>query len=195
MTNNSMQIIGVAKAQAKKSSAPKRTPTIPNFGTLVYGILIGIFASCLTLFMFATSDITLKIPNLQLAKAKQNEPNATAPIRAESKVVPEPRFDFYTELTKNETEAVKDLKSPTKTINGYIVQAGSFKKIGDADALKARLTLNGFAAKIEAVPQRDGEVWHRVVLGTYKTEQNAKSLQQKLKALEIDSTLVLKYAN
>ena len=76
-----------------------------------------------------------------------------------------------------------------------LVQVGSFRKVADADALKAKLTLNCYAAKIESIKQRDGEIWQRVLIGTFKTEQHAKALQQQLKTIEIDSILVLKYTD
>lgn len=175
-----------------KFSISKFIPRIPNFSTLLFGILIGIFASCLTLFMFATSDIKLKIPAVRLAKAKTIVEEKHTQVAVQAR---EPRFDFYTELAKNEPTPVLDLKSKPKTIHCYLVQVGSFRKIADADALKAKLTLNGYAAKIEPVKQRDGEVWQRVLIGTFKTEQHAKSLQQQLKTLEIESILVLKYTD
>lgn len=184
------------KKSTKKFSVSKLLPTFPNFSTLLFGILIGIFASCLTVFMFATSDITLKIPTILQANAKTK---ILTPVKQEIVVAKEkqqPHFDFYTELAKNEPNPpVLDLKSKPKTIHGYLVQAGSFRRIADADALRAKLTLNGYAAKVEPIKQRDGEVWQRVLLGTFKTEQNAKALQQQLKILDIESVLVLKYAD
>jgi cell division protein FtsN len=183
------------KKRTKKFIISKFLPKIPNFSTLLFGILIGIFASCLTVFMFATSDITLKIPTVRQANGKTQ---ILAPVKQEivaAKEKHQPHFDFYTELAKTEPTPVLDLKSKPKTIHGYLVQAGSFRRTADADALKAKLTLNGYAAKVEPIKQRDGEVWQRVILGTFKTEQNAKALQQQLKILEIESVLVLKYAD
>lgn len=182
--------------QKNSASVRKLIPSIPNFGTLVFGILIGIFASCLTLFMFATADITLKIPALPLAKAKTN---TVAVVAQKAEPAPqEPRFDFYTELTKNEAaeptaKESKGLNSKPKTINGYILQAGLYRKAADADALRAKLTLNGYTAKIETVKQRNGETWQRVTLGSFKTEQAAKALQQQLRSIDIDSNLITKY--
>jgi Cell division protein len=79
------------------------------------------------------------------------------------------------------------LKSAPKPINGYVVQIGSFKKNTDADAVKAKLTLNGFNAKIEPIKLLDGEVRHKVILGPFKTEKQAQLMQQQLKTLKIDS--------
>jgi cell division protein FtsN len=168
-----------------------------NIGAVMFGILIGIFFTSLAVFMFSTSEIKLKIPG---TKTTLTTPQPTAP--AEPIALQEPRFDFYTELTKNNTEIIPnnstqaqpDLKNPIKTINGYLLQIGSYKKNSAADGLKAKLTLNGFDAKIERVKLLDGELRYRLMLGPFKTEKQAKAMQQQLKFLDVDSLLVPKYA-
>ena len=101
--------------QRAKVSISKFIPKIPNLSTLLFGVLIGIFASCLTLFMFATSDIKLKIPAIRLAKARPVAAEKCTEIAVKEH---EPRFDFYTELAKSEPTPVLDLKSKPKTIHG-----------------------------------------------------------------------------
>jgi len=168
-----------------------------NISAVLFGILIGIFFTSLAVFMFSTSEIKLKIPGTKTKLA------ATISTPTEPVVLQEPRFDFYTELTKNSTEAIPninipaqnetDLKTPTKAINSYLLQIGSFKKNIAADGLKAKLTLNGFDAKIERLKLLDGEIRYRLMLGPYKTEKQAKVLQQQLKVLDVESLLVPKY--
>lgn len=166
-----------------------------NIGAVLFGILIGVFFTSLAVSMFSTSDIKLKIPGTN-PKVAYTVLEATRPIALQ-----EPRFDFYTELTKNNTEVTLSnqvqnevhLKLPIKAINGYLLQIGSFKKNVAADGLKARLTLNGFNAKLEQLKLINGEIRYRLTLGPYKTERQAKQLQQQLKALEVESLLVPKY--
>jgi cell division protein FtsN len=172
-----------------------------NIGAVLFGILIGIFFTSLAVFTFSTSEITLKIPGTKTRLAA-----ATATPAAEPIALQEPRFDFYTELTKNATEATPatipnnpnpaatDLKTSIKAINGYLLQIGSYKKNIAADGLKAKLTLNGFDAKIERLKLLDGEIRYRLMLGPYKTEKQAKGMQQQLKSLDVESLLVPKYA-
>lgn len=198
MTNKHVNKRLDKKRSKKKSFINNLMPKLPNFGPVVFGFLLGVFCSFFAVFMFATTDITLRFPSFGVKK----------PLQVAAAVVPkvapapvqEPRFDFYTELAKTEPDRtlelrtpVKDLKTTTKTIHGYIVQAGTFKKAADADAVRARLTLNGYVAKIEHLKQNDGDLLHRVLLGTFKNEKQAKDLQQKLKNIQIDSVLVLKY--
>lgn len=171
----------------KKSLLSRMFPKLPNFGAMFFGFLLGIFASSFAVFMFATSDVTLKFPTIGSKKPLQVAQAKPAPLPEK-----EPHFDFYTELAKTEPVQPKDLKSTKKTINGYIVQAGTFKKSADADAMRAKLTLNGYTAKIDHIKQSNGEVVHKVLLGSFKQEQQAKTLQKQLKTLDIDSVLVLK---
>lgn len=194
----------------------KIVPASLNWGSLFFGVLVGIFTTSLVVFTFATSDITLRIPTSGTKKAQTvarktntvaEEPALIAKV--ESDHVPEPRFDFYTELAKSQPEpspqqpqqaiaqtnkpATLDLKSAPKTINGYLVQAGHYRKSADADALRAKLALNGYEAKVVSAKERNGEVWHRIMLGPFKSEGKAKDLQKQLKNIEIDSVLVIKY--
>ncbi len=169
-----------------------------NIRAVLFGILIGIFFTSLAVFMFSTSEIRLKIPGTKTKLiATTDMPVTTDPIALQ-----EPRFDFYTELTKTNIEitpnnppiqTVTDLKLPTKTINGYLLQIGLYKKNIAADGVKAKLTLNGFDAKIERIKLLDGEIRYRLMLGPYKTEKQAKVMQQQLKSLDVESLLVPKH--
>lgn len=193
-----------------KDMTKKFSLRAPNLGSLVLGMLVGIFLTCLLVFAFSTSDITLKIPSkstsAQSVAAIDSKPNIISANDAE------PRFDFYTELANTsviseikEATNIKvtapanvskpktlDLKSAHKTLNMYIVQAGSFKHSADADALKARLALNGLQAKIENTKVSNGNIWNRVILGPLKSEHSAKELQKVLKTLDIESIVILK---
>jgi cell division protein FtsN len=217
---------GLPRSRSRGRSAGanlnKLIPALPNWGSMFFGVLVGIFATSLVVFTFATSDITLRIPTSSAKKAhtvakSASQSSETTPARLakatdEPTTLSEPRFDFYTELTKNAAEnqptivskavgpslatnkpATLDLKSTPKAINGYLVQAGHFRKGSDADAIRAKLALNGFETKVVAAKERDGEMWHRIMLGPVKTELQAKELQKKLKNLEVESILVLKY--
>jgi len=167
-----------------------------NISAVMFGILIGIFFTSLAVFMFSTSEIKLKIPGTKTKLV------TTIAMPAEPIALQEPRFDFYTELTKNNAETIStpsiqmatDLKSPTKAIDGYLLQIGSYKKNIAADGLKAKLTLNGFDAKIERLKLLDGEIRYRLMLGPYKNEKQAKVMQQQLKSLDVESLLIPKYA-
>lgn len=178
----------------------------PNFGSLTMGLISGLAIASLVFFFFTNSGKDVKISTTIVATQKPNNTKAEAPAKllkpiAETK--PEPHFDFYTELTKSGHETdhaiakapILDLKTPTKYLHKYLVQAGSFKHRSDADALKAQLTLNGLETKIEITKLDDGSVWHRVVLGPFQSASAAQEQKRLLKTLQVDAILVQKHAD
>lgn len=202
---------------SKKFRMPKLLPAIPNLGSVFIGFFIGIAVSSIVFFYFSPSDLTLKIPSnatrettnkvatKQSKTASEAKQQATAPEAVDEQEVvakqrPEPRFDFYTELTKNSHETalnpakapVLDLKSSPTPINKYLVQVAAFKNRSDADAMKAKLTLNGMDAKVQIAKLDDGMTWHRVVIGPFKNETLAAEQKDMLRTLNINAALVLK---
>jgi len=108
------------------------------------------------------------IPNTELsamAKAEQqqaaaaNNASASAPAAA------------------NETGA-------TPSEGGYVLQVGAFPKTSDADAMKARLALQGFTAHVQAVTL-DGQVWNRVRIGPFASATQLQDVQKQLSAAGI----------
>ncbi|TAN08883.1 MAG: SPOR domain-containing protein [Rhodanobacteraceae bacterium] len=67
---------------------------------------------------------------------------------------------------------------------GYVLQVGAFPKAGDADAMKARLALQGFAAHVQAVTL-DGQVWNRVRIGPFASATELQAVQKQLSAAGI----------
>jgi cell division protein FtsN len=195
----------------KSGSITKYIPKVPNLGAIVLGVVGGIGLTSFVFYMFSTSSITLQIPVPTSTPAELTVASNATEVKANAKhsdtntavasTKHEPRFDFYTELTKSSHDtnqekpaklATLDLKSATKPINAYLVQAGVFSKRSEADALKAKLTLNGLEAKIEISKQEGGSFLHRVILGPFKTEASANEHKQILKSFEVDEVLVLK---
>ena len=85
-----------------------------------------------------------------------------------------PRFDFYTVLPKRkldipeqeQTEPPVPNQSDTGLSLRYLLQAGSFQKMQDADRRKAELAFLGLEAKINTA-EVNGITYHRVELGPF----------------------------
>jgi cell division protein FtsN len=115
-----------------------------------------------------------------------------------------PEFDFYTLLPETEvivdvpevvkpliTAPVEEVASPQKlAVPSYIVQVGSFKKMTDADAFRAKLALLGIESKVQSVTIDNKETYHRVQIGPIAGRTQADSLQKQLKENQIDSILL-----
>jgi cell division protein FtsN len=63
--------------------------------------------------------------------------------------------------------------------SGYLLQVGAFPNAGDADALKAKLALQGFVANVQTV-QVGGQTFHRVRLGPYRSATELEAVQNRL---------------
>jgi len=102
-------------------------------------------------------------------------------------------FTFYNEL-KNAEIAVSDERldagvSPQKSYS-YLLQAGSFKYVKDAENLRVQLLLLNLDAAIEAVTLGSGEVWQRVLVGPFSDMSKVAAARTKLAQNRIDSLLL-----
>ncbi len=70
---------------------------------------------------------------------------------------------------------------PARQVEGFLLQAGVFTSTERAEELHAKLTLNGIPTQVET----------RVQVGPFHTRQEALAAQARLKALGIDSLLVM----
>ncbi|HET6805277.1 MAG TPA: SPOR domain-containing protein [Frateuria sp.] len=63
--------------------------------------------------------------------------------------------------------------------SGYLLQVGAFPSAADAEALKAKLALQGFVANVQTV-QVGSQTFHRVRLGPYRSATELESVQDRL---------------
>ena len=80
-----------------------------------------------------------------------------------------------------EVEPASDVSKPrdqTTTADPYVLQAGSFRELEDADRRRAQLILLGLIPTIEETSGDNGR-WFRVYVGPFESRssmQNARSL-------------------
>jgi len=74
--------------------------------------------------------------------------------------------------------------------SGYLLQVGAFPSAGDAEALKAKLALQGFVANVQAV-KVGAQTYNRVRLGPFKSATDLESTKQRLQSAGI-SAIALK---
>ena len=101
------------------------------------------------------------------------------------------KFDFYTLLKETEILVPDDQDSANATdpeIDAvYVLQAGSFKNIRDAENLKVELLLMNLLAESESVKSKNGDIWHRVLVGPFTDTSKMASARAKLAENNIDS--------
>ncbi|MBP9721837.1 MAG: SPOR domain-containing protein [Gammaproteobacteria bacterium] len=85
----------------------------------------------------------------------------------------------------------KDKDKVNKTDSGtYFLQIASFKNLKDAEALRAKLILAGFAVSIQTAKLPSGEVWHRVKSSKVDNIELAINLHSQLKVHQIESIIL-----
>jgi len=105
-----------------------------------------------------------------------------------------PRFEFYQLLPEREVKVPKEsvaTKAAEKHDYTYVLQAGSFKSLSDADRLRAKLIMMGLDSSIESNKNPGGTTWHRVMVGPLDN----RSERAKARSALIDegiNTLVIK---
>jgi cell division protein FtsN len=182
----------MSKDFARRNAGPNRRASsskskqAPAWVWFIIGAICGAFAMALV--------FTFHKPQAE-APAEEQKPAAN-----ESKT-PKPRFDFYKLLQESEQivpatetmgDAEKSAAKPESNIE-YILQVGSFPNQAEADKLRAQLILLNLDAHIESVEIHKGEVWHRVVVGPFDSQEKLATARSSLVSNQY-TALVLKRA-
>jgi cell division protein FtsN len=96
------------------------------------------------------------------------------------------QYDFFTVLPEIEVvvpqreieERARDQVEETPH-GPYLIQVGSFRSQGDADGLRAQLTLLGLEADIQTVTVNES-TWHRVRVGPFDSAREADAARRRL---------------
>ncbi len=162
----------------KKPAARKKAPAksqAPAWVWLFTGVVVGAFA----MFLVYLSGISPTPNQAASAQADNSEPAEPA-----AKARPKPEFGFYTLLKENEIElnkATQDhYKGEAKDPMEYTLQVGSFKQASDADRVRAELLLLNLDARAEKATMRNGEVWHRVLVGPFTNPSKMQKARSTL---------------
>lgn len=175
-------------ARRSKRASKQTSSILPAWIWLTLGILIGLGIAMFTRFNGRYVD------EMQINSEKQQQEIRTKSENTKRK------FDFYTllpelEIVIPEEEARPLQKKPVSKQaaathkGGYLLQAGSFQKINEADSLKARLALLGVEAHIQSVDVNNTK-WHRVRIGPSSDRQALEQLRKRLRDNHIDTILM-----
>ncbi|WP_110657016.1 SPOR domain-containing protein [Salinicola halimionae] len=124
-----------------------------------------------------------------------------------------PTFEFYTLLPETEViapnsdssspepsakaaqeaaadDAANKTKQPTPSGGRYVLQAASFRDLGDAERLANRLKDFGLLAKITDVRANGDQLWHRVQVGPYEDKRELSRAQDLMVTQGIEPLLL-----
>lgn len=110
---------------------------------------------------------------------------------------PAAEFDFYEMLPKFEVVIPEKDGTPPRAGAGttvqkpgaYVLQAGSFRKLADADRVRALIALQGVESKIQKVTV-DTDTWHRVRIGPITNLQKLEETRSKLRQAQIEALVI-----
>lgn len=149
---------------------------------MIGGVLLGLFAAGLIFIkLHHVQRIQRSMQQALQIKTVPNQENTQEKLQENSGTHKHPEFDFYTILPKETVWQPNPEVQPTKKKiappfpTTYILQVAAFKQYQDADKMKAKLLLEGYAANTKS--DKD---WNRVWLGPFKTLQQAQEAQLKI---------------
>ena len=185
---------------AKKNRSQNRRrapakPSVPGWVWLLIGSVLGAFI----MFLIYLADVVP--PPAKVEKPAPAKPKVTRTQDEEK--VPKPRFDFYKLL--QESEVIVPATEPAQTVEKvtttqpdtmeYILQVGSFRNDTDADKLRAQLILLNLDARMEKVTIRNGELWHRVIVGPFQDQSRLASARSTLVANQYNALMLKRDKN
>lgn len=160
------------------------------------GVVVGLFFAGLFYLYENRQTLISELPEPEAPPKVVEAPETKSRLEGREK----PRFDFYTilpemEVVIPESEINAERKRMAEAIEKresgeFLLQAGSFRRMEQADSLKARLALLGYEAGIETVTIQDGEVWHRVRVGPFDRLSKVTAAQAKLRVNDLHTIVV-----
>jgi cell division protein FtsN len=189
----------------KKPNKEQRKPAVS--GWVMLFTLVVTIAFLATLVMLSHQPDDTAATNLVAEKTAATETIKVAPKpiskAADKKQVSEQKdnFDFYTllpdsEVTPVEVEAyISTPKDPSKKTT-TLLQAGSFRKLADANRLRAKLILlNMNNVVAEKTVSSGGSVWYRVRIGPFSNRSTLNKAEDILAQQGIVSIRINKSTN
>jgi cell division protein FtsN len=79
--------------------------------------------------------------------------------------------------------------SESKGVTAYIIQAGAFTDVNDAEAQRAKLAIMGVDVRV-SVTEKDGVKYFRVRSGAFRDKASAQATAKRLTQAGIDNTVM-----
>lgn len=177
----------------------------PAWVWLCLGVLLGLVLSAVVLVKDWAPALRRHdgpAPNPEASAPRASEPGVADQAQQAEAAKKKPTYDFYSVLPEKEV-VIPDAEisakaraeaqarqqqpagaTPTAATAGYLLQVGSFPNAADADGMKAKLALQGFVASVQPVTI-NGQTWHRVRLGPFRSASELETTKQKLAAAGI----------
>lgn len=95
--------------------------------------------------------------------------------------------DSVVSSTPPKTSSSASTARPTSAQSGYVLQAGAYARLEDADRLKAKLALKGLESRIQKVTIEGRGTFFRVRLGPFASTESLRTADATLLSMGIKS--------
>jgi len=183
----------------KHSGSRKRSHDAPGWAWMLFGLSLGLVVAAAVYVRGPNGNSPLIEQHTTAVPARPEtqtvERAATDTVAAEPH--PVTRFDFYEMLPKFEVvipeveNNVRPDRSATAvaTPGDYVLQAGSFREVADADRMQATLALLGIESRIQRIAI-DDDLYHRVRIGPTGDLAELNTIRRRLWNAEIEVLLI-----
>lgn len=178
--------------------ASRRSPLdLSRFRDLGIGLAVGVF---LTSAVFLYKNDASKEVEPDSPRPEPQTHAAAATTDAEANAANADggdRYDFYDMLPNFEVvvpekdrEVKRDVRTARIERRGvYVLQAGSYRNVSDAERVRAQLNLQGIDAKVQRVAV-DNDEWHRVRVGPISDLDELNRVRKQLQAADVDALVI-----
>ncbi|MBS3936400.1 MAG: SPOR domain-containing protein [Sulfuritalea sp.] len=176
--------------------------TTQRGGTLL-GIALGLLAGVLISFAVVWHLNRTPLPFVDRVTRAEPAERGRPPVALPGKPGDKPlgserqQFEFYDMLEEGQRPAPGGAPAPAPALAekpavdaGSYLQVGAFQNKGDADKLRARLALLGFATSVVEVGTPDKGIMHRVRLGPFAHPEEMNRARAQLSQQGVPATVV-----
>jgi len=133
-------------------------------------------------FYSVLSEKEVRIPDAELsaqARAEQQQKQQAAAQASTPGSTPATANGNAPAAVSQDVTAAPQTTVQSSSGSGYLLQVGAFPNAADAEALKAKLALQGFVANVRTV-NVGGQTYHRVRLGPFQSAMALEAVKQRL---------------
>jgi cell division protein FtsN len=175
----------------------RRSPAdLRRYRDLGIGLLVGVVLTS-ALFVYKSGEQkATEVDGPRPQPQQRANPSADADANAAAAEAGE-HYDFYDMLPNFEVvvpekdrEVKRDQRAARIERPGvYVLQAGSYRSVTDAERVSAQLNLQGIDAKVQRVAV-DNDVWHRVRVGPISNLDELNRVRKQLQAADVDGLVI-----
>jgi cell division protein FtsN len=190
---------------ARRKPKQKRKPAVSRW-VIIFTLIVSVaFLAGLFLLSQQPDDAkasTVVAEKIKPAAAIKATPKTTDGASNQTAVgAQKGSFDFYTLLPDSEVKPgqveayISTPKDPTKKTN-VVLQVGSFRKLADANRLRAKLILINMTNVVaEKTVSSNGAIWFRVRVGPFSNRSTLNKAEDILAQQGIESIRINKTTN